>query len=224
MRSSSALDAAVLAPAAVQRVEHDIRLRRQPSSSAPTVAGRRRSSSPRSRPRPARRRPPGRRPARPRARPTSPPISTATRLVTCVPAHGVRSRRGTPMRWISQSSSTPVVSRTRRRTSSPSASRSAAVALPVLIRKLQCFSETWRRRGVRPRQPARSISCQALAPCAGFGLVKVQPPVRAADRLACLARRAGSSPCAAGSPRLVGARRRSSRSTKIQSAGHAEWR
>lgn len=64
---------------------------------------------------------------------------------------------------------------TRRRTSSPKASRSAAVAVPVLIRKLQCSSETCAPPRRRPRQPAASISSQARAP---GGLAKVEPPVR----------------------------------------------
>src|ERR1700733_9857266 len=49
---------------------------------------------------------------------------------------------GMPMRRISQSRVTPVATSTRRRTSSAKPSMSAAVAFPVLIRKLQCFSET----------------------------------------------------------------------------------
>ena len=49
---------------------------------------------------------------------------------------------GTPMRLISHSSATPVVSKTRRLTSSPRASRSPAVAWPVLMRKLQCMVDT----------------------------------------------------------------------------------
>ena len=45
----------------------------------------------------------------------------------------------------------------------------------VLIRKLQCFSETCASPIARPRQPARSISSHALRP---GGLAKVEPPVR----------------------------------------------
>ena len=52
---------------------------------------------------------------------------------------------------------------------------SAAVALPRLIRKLQCSSETCASPTTRPRQPAASISCQALCP---GGFLKVEPPVR----------------------------------------------
>ena len=81
----------------------------------------------------------------------------------------------TPIRLISHSSSTPDVSLTRRRTSSPSASMSAAVALPRLIRKLQCISDTCASPMTRPRQPAASISCQAFWP---GGFLKVEPPVR----------------------------------------------
>src|SRR5690606_24328528 len=50
--------------------------------------------------------------------------------------------RERPTRLISHSSSTPDVSRTRRRTSSPRSSMAAAEAEPWLIRKLQCISET----------------------------------------------------------------------------------
>src|SRR6202008_358762 len=67
-----------------------------------------------------------------------------------------------PIRWISHSRVIPEFSNTRRRTSSPSASMSALVALPRLSRKLQCFSETWASPSVSPRQPAASISAQAL--------------------------------------------------------------
>src|SRR5690606_5063665 len=77
--------------------------------------------------------------------------------------HGAASAR-IPRRLISHSSSTPLAARTRRRTSSPRSSSSAAVASPVLIRKLQCLSETCAPPRRRPRQPAASISCQALAP------------------------------------------------------------
>ena len=92
---------------------------------------------------------------------------------------------GTPMRWISHSSVTPVAACTRRRTSSPRPSRSAAVAVPVLIRKLQCFSDTCAPPRVRPRQPAASISSHAFM---SGGLRKVEPPVRA--RTGCEASRA----------------------------------
>src|SRR5213078_1550592 len=50
---------------------------------------------------------------------------------------------GWPTRWISHSRLMWVLASTRRRTSSPSASISALVALPRFKRKLQCFSETW---------------------------------------------------------------------------------
>ena len=52
---------------------------------------------------------------------------------------------------------------------------SAAVALPRLIRKLQCSSDTCASPTTSPRQPAASISCQALPP---GGFLKVEPPVR----------------------------------------------
>src|SRR3546814_10106440 len=83
-----------------------------------------------------------------------------------------------PTRCISHSSSMPLCSLTRRRTSSPSASMSAAVALPRFSRKLQCFSDTWASPTVRPRQPAASISFQALVP---GGFLKVEPPVRSEE-------------------------------------------
>lgn len=79
------------------------------------------------------------------------------------------------MRRISHSSSTPLVSRTLRRTVSPSSSISAAVAPPSLMRKLQCFSDTRAGPRAKPRRPASSISRQALPP---GGFLKVEPPVR----------------------------------------------
>ena len=63
---------------------------------------------------------------------------------------------------------------------------SAAVAPPVLIRKLQCFSETCAPPRVRPRQPAASISSHAFM--RPGGLRNVEPPVRA--RTGCVASRA----------------------------------
>ena len=48
------------------------------------------------------------------------------------------------------------------------------VAVPVLIRKLQCISDTCAPPTRRPRQPAASISFQALWP---GGFWKVEPPV-----------------------------------------------
>ena len=61
----------------------------------------------------------------------------------CNPGHAALSvvfpSAGTPIRRISQCSSTPLMARTRRRTSLPRSSISADVAVPVLIRKLQCF-------------------------------------------------------------------------------------
>ena len=63
---------------------------------------------------------------------------------------------------------------TRARTISPSSSISAALASPVLIRKLQCLSETTASPWRSPRQPAASISCQACWP---GGFLKVLPPV-----------------------------------------------
>ncbi len=74
--------------------------------------------------------------------------------------------------------------------------------VPVLIRKLQCFSDTCAPPRVRPRQPAASISSHAFM---SGGLRKVEPPVRA--RTGCDASRAARisamrAAIAAGSPRL----------------------
>ena len=73
-----------------------------------------------------------------------------------------RPSLGSPRRMISQSSVTPLRLATRARTVSPSRSMSSAEALPSLIRKLQCISETLAPPTRRPRQPAASISFQAL--------------------------------------------------------------
>src|SRR5207302_8436380 len=88
--------------------------------------------------------------------------------------HGAASFAARPMRLISHSSAMPNFAFTRARTSSPKASMSVALASPVLIRKLQCFSETWAAPCMRPRHPASSMSCQALWPA---GFLKVEPPV-----------------------------------------------
>src|ERR1700733_15442407 len=69
-----------------------------------------------------------------------------------------------PSRLISQCSSIPEFCLTRARTVSPSVSISQAVASPVLIRKLQCISDTCAPPTRKPRQPAASISFQALLP------------------------------------------------------------
>ena len=95
-----------------------------------------------------------------------PPIRTTTWIALFM---------AVPTRWISHSRVMWVFASTRRRTSSPSASISALVALPRLSRKLQCFSETWASPMRKPRQPAASISAQALWP---GGFLKVEPPVR----------------------------------------------
>src|SRR5262245_3316671 len=68
----------------------------------------------------------------------------------------------TPIRLISHSNTTPEFSLTRLRTVSPSVSMSLALAPPRLIRKLQCISETCASPTLKPRQPAASMSCQAL--------------------------------------------------------------
>src|SRR3546814_7138131 len=72
----------------------------------------------------------------------------------------------------------PLFAFTRRRTSSPSASISALVAVPVLMRKLVCFSLTCAPPTISPRQPAASTSCHALRPS---GFLKVEPPVRSEE-------------------------------------------
>ncbi len=114
------------------------------------------------------------------------------------PAPG--GRPGMPIRLISHSSVTPHAACTRRRTSSPRPSRSAAVRRPVLSRKLQCFSLTCAPPRTKPRQPAASISSHAFWP---GGLRNVLPPVRArtgwvASRLARIS--AMRAAIAAGSP------------------------
>src|SRR4030095_5524296 len=69
-----------------------------------------------------------------------------------------------PIRLISQCNSMPEFALTRSRTVSPSVSISCPVALPVLMRKLQCISEPCAPPTRKPRQPAASISFQALLP------------------------------------------------------------
>ncbi len=64
---------------------------------------------------------------------------------------------------------------------------SAAVAPPVLIRKLQCFSDTCAPPRVRPRQPAASISSHAFML---GGIAERGAAGARADRLRRLARRA----------------------------------
>src|SRR5262249_6781487 len=70
------------------------------------------------------------------------------------PSAPLRTGSNTPIRLTSHPSWPPVFSSTRRRTSSPSASISAAVASPRLIRKLQCFSDTCALPRRNPRHPA----------------------------------------------------------------------
>src|SRR6202040_2990482 len=82
--------------------------------------------------------------------------------------------RSIPIRLISQCSSIPEFSFTRARTVSPRVSISWPVAAPVLIKKLQCISDTCAPPTRKPRQPAASISFQALWP---GGFWKVDPPV-----------------------------------------------
>src|SRR5947209_3825692 len=101
-----------------------------------------------------------------------PPPRRATRVDPPHKGEGKDGARGvfdrlppghaTPIRLISHSNSTPLFSRTRRRTSSPKFSISAALALPRLIKKLQCSSDTCASPTTRPRQPAASIRAQAF--------------------------------------------------------------
>src|SRR5204862_3744582 len=90
-------------------------------------------------------------------------------------AHHVR-----PIRLISQSSWTPNLAFTSARTASPRPSRSAAVASPVLIRKLECSGENMapppfpETLNGLPRQPASSTSFQDERP---GGFLNVEPPV-----------------------------------------------
>src|SRR3981189_791683 len=81
---------------------------------------------------------------------------------------------GIPIRLISQCNSIPQCAFTLARTVSPSASISWPVAAPVLMRKLQCISDTGAPPTRKPRQPAASISFHALCP---GGFLKVEPPV-----------------------------------------------
>ena len=93
---------------------------------------------------------------------------------------------------------------TRARTVSPSVSMSWAVASPVLMRKLQCISDTCAPPTRRPRQPAASTSFHALCP---GGFLNVEPPVFsrigcALSRCACTTViRARTASGAAGIPR-----------------------
>src|SRR5262245_13240162 len=103
------------------------------------------------------------------------PAAHQDRDLTGHPSAPLRTGPHSPTRRISHSNWTPHFSRTRRRTSSPSASMSAALAPPRLIRKLQCLSETCASPMRSPRQPAWSINSHALWP---GGLTKVDPPVR----------------------------------------------
>src|SRR5262249_60821353 len=95
----------------------------------------------------------------------SQPIESGSAVASSVSALAGRGRgptslpeqsgcHATPIRLISHSSSTPELSLTRRRTVSPSVSISAAVALPRLIRKLQCISDTCPAPALRPPHPA----------------------------------------------------------------------
>src|SRR5262249_34580165 len=68
----------------------------------------------------------------------------------------------TPLPLISPPSSTPEFSFTPPPPVSPRGPLFAAVALPRLIRKLQCICDTCASPTLRPRQPAASMSCHAL--------------------------------------------------------------
>ena len=124
------------------------------------------------------------------------PVKRTDRPGACSPTSPGWNR---PTRWISHSSVTPECAFTVSRTSSPSASISADVAAPRLSRKLQCFSDTCASPRVKPRQPAASISAQALCPA---GFLKVDPPVlfrSGCDASRSAAIRSISAPIAAGS-------------------------
>src|SRR6185312_361964 len=135
--------------------------------------------------------------------------------------HGATSADSfTPTRLISHSSATPWLVSTRRRTSSPKPSMSAALASPVLMRKLQCFSLTWAAPCISPRQPARSINCQAFWP---GGFLKVEPPVLA--RMGWVASRAATNSSmraliASGLSRVPS----NTASTKTRSSAASVWR
>ena len=121
---------------------------------------------------------------------------------------------------------------TRARTDSPSCSRSAAVAAPVLIRKLQCFGLTRAPPMVRPRHPASSISFQAfnawLSPSRPVeenpaGFLNVEPPVR--SRIGCAASRlASSAAIRAVTASPSSARPWNTAPVKINPSAAAQWR
>jgi len=96
---------------------------------------------------------------------------------------------------------------------------SVAVASPVLIRKLVCFSDTCAPPILRPRQPAPSISSHALWP---GGLAKVEPPVRLRgwDSARAPSISAMRRAMASWSPGVALSRAE----VKIQSAGAVLWR
>ena len=74
----------------------------------------------------------------------------------------------------------PEFALTRSRTVSPKVSISCPVALPVLMRKLQCISDTCAPPTRKPRQPAASTNFQALLP---GGSTFKNPPGNSAWRL-----------------------------------------
>src|SRR5690606_8845005 len=125
-----ALNAPVLTPAAMQRIESDIRLQREKliGNIAPDINLRHAVA--------ARFQRLGTSPARDEAD-FAFRAPAALQDGDMLAAHTLPSPRFKPMRRISHSSVTPLVAFTRARTSSPSSSRSLAVASPVLMRKLQ---------------------------------------------------------------------------------------
>ena len=216
-----ALDAAVLAVLAVQRVEHDVGpaagRRPQEIDQRPQVALHVVLDDRRGRPRAGPRRRPCRSPARPRARATSRPSGPRRVRHRSAPSDRC-SRRcgGFPSR-----SSTPLFSKHAAAHFLAQRSRCRRRSRRrVLIRKLQCFSETWAPPMRRPRQPARSISSHAL----WSGRIGEGRAAGAAARLGFGARRIdlGDAPRDGRSgrpaPRAGGAE------VKIQSSGALLWR
>ncbi len=175
-----ALHAAILAPAAMQRVEDDI------GRGGAKLGGRDRRPWDRSR------RPRSLRSRSALAQPR--PLIEAHLAFGRAPAHQhgdaadvARIVHGTPTRLISHSS---VDARFRLHARAHLLAQRfddrRRCASPLLMRKLQCFSETCASPRARPRQPASSMSCQALCP---GGFLKVEPPVL--DRTGCVASRCG---------------------------------
>ena len=132
---------------------------------------------------------PRRRPATPRARPTSRP-SARRRAGSC--AASSRSTVDADAPDLPFELDAAVLAHALGAPPRPAARSRRRVAPPVLIRKLQCFSETMAAPQPQAAAAGASISCQAFWP---GGFLKVLPPVRDPERLRRLALGAGSRPC-----------------------------